>query len=263
MSALPQGEPALRSVVAARAAYRQADAPTREAMVLRYLPLVKHVAARLAMGLPGHIDLDDLHSYGVFGLLDALEKFDPARGVKFETYAFTRVKGAILDGLRAMDWVPASMRQRARQVEEAFGRLEARLGRSAEDAEVAAELGMEPEEFARALSDMERATILSLDELWGEDSGEDYALLDLLRDEHAADPTQSAEWRNREQILAEAVAALPERERLVLTLFYYDGLVPKEIAAILGVSVSRISQLHSRAVLRLRGHLELTQRSLL
>lgn len=263
MSALRQGEAVALSTVAARAAYRLADAETREAMVLRYLPLVKHVAARLAMGLPAHIEIDDLHSYGVFGLLDALEKFDPGRGVKFETYAFTRIKGAILDGLRAMDWVPASMRQRARQVEEAFGRLEARLGRAALDGEVATELGMDTEEFARVLADMERASLLSLDELWGEDSGEDYALLDLLRDEHAVDPTQTAEWRNREQILADAVEALPERERMVLTLFYYDGLVPKEIATILGVSVSRISQLHSRAVLRLRGRLEQTQRSLL
>lgn len=248
---------------AARAAYHSADAVGREALVIGYLPLVKHVAARLAMGLPAHIDLDDLHSYGVFGLLDALEKFDPGRGVKFETYAFTRVKGAILDGLRAMDWVPASMRQRARQVEEAFARVEARTGRGADDAEVAEELGLDAADFERVLADIERASLLSLDELWGEESGEDYALLDLVRNEHSADPTQSAEWRDREEILARAVDALPERERTVLTLFYYDGLVPKEIAGILGVSVSRISQLHSRAVLRLRARLVDTQRTLL
>jgi RNA polymerase sigma factor for flagellar operon FliA len=247
----------------ARAAYRAAEPSEREQLVLRYLPLVKHVAARLAMGLPAHIELDDLYSYGVFGLLDALEKFDPTRGVKFETYAFTRVKGAILDGLRAMDWVPASMRQRARQVEEAFGRVEARLGRAATDEEVAAELGLGLEEFQRLMADMERATLLSLDELWGDESGEEYALLDLLHDEHATDPTQSAEWRDREEILARAIARLPERERTVITLFYYDGLTPKEIAAVLGVSVSRISQLHARAVLRLRGFLGQHQRSLL
>lgn len=265
MSALRHAEagPAPPLGAAARAAYRSADAATREALVLHYLPLVKHVAARLAMGLPAHIEMDDLHSYGVFGLLDALEKFDPTRGVKFETYAFTRIKGAILDGLRAMDWVPASMRQRARQVEEAFGRVEARIGRSADDADVATELGIDLEEFARILADIERASLLSLDELWGEESGEDYALLDLVRNEHASDPTHTAEWRNREKILADAVDALPDRERTVLTLFYYDGLVPKEIAAVLGVSVSRISQLHSRAVLRLRGRLEQTQRTLL
>ncbi len=248
---------------AARAAYRNADAETREQLVVRYLPLVKHVAARLAMGLPAHIEMDDLYSYGVFGLLDALSKFDPSRGVKFETYAFTRVKGAILDGLRAMDWVPASMRQRARQVEEAYGRVEARLGRSAADEEVADELEMNPAEFGRVLSDIERASLLSLDELWGDDSGEEYALRDLVRDENAPDPTQSAEWRNREEIVAAAVERLPERERTVLTLFYYDGLTPKEIAAVLGVSVSRISQLHSRAVLRLRGHIGHAQRTLL
>jgi len=254
--------PALASS-AARAAYRSADAEAREQQVVRYLPLVKHVAARLAMGLPAHIELDDLYSYGVFGLLDALQKFDPSRGVKFETYAFTRVKGAILDGLRAMDWVPASMRQRARQVEEAFGRVEARLGRAADDVEVAAELDLPAADFGRVLSDIERASLLSLDELWGDDSGEEYALRDLVRDENAPDPTQSAEWKDRERILAEAVEALPERERTVLTLFYYDGLTPKEIGAVLGVSVSRISQLHSRAVLRLRGHLGRHERSLL
>jgi len=248
---------------AARAAYRTADSETREALVVRHLPLVKHIAARLAMGLPSHIELDDLYSYGVFGLLDALEKFDPARGVKFETYAFTRVKGAILDGLRAMDWVPASMRQRARQVEEAFGRVEARLGRAASDEEVAAELGLGAADFGRILADVERASLLSLDELWGDESGEEYALRDVVRDESAPDPTQSAEWRDREQILAEAVEALPERERTVLTLFYYDGLTPKEIAAVLGVSVSRISQLHSKAVLRLRGYLMRYHRSTL
>lgn len=255
--------PEAGAAAAARAAYRSADAQTREQMVVRYLPLVKHVAARLAMGLPAHIDLDDLYSYGVFGLLDALEKFDPARGVKFETYAFTRVKGAILDGLRAMDWVPASMRQRARQVEEAFGRVEARAGRAAEDQEVAAELGLTSGDFARVLSDIERASLLSLDELWGDEGGEEYALRDVVRDETAPDPTQSAEWRDRERILAEAVEALPERERTVLTLFYYDGLTPKEIAAVLGVSVSRISQLHSRAVVRLRGHLTWKYRAVL
>ena len=248
---------------AARAAYRSADADTREQLVMRYLPLVKHVAARLAMGLPAHIEMDDLYSYGVFGLLDALQKFDPSRGVKFETYAFTRVKGAILDGLRAMDWVPASMRQRARQVEEAYGRVEARLGRAAEDEEIAGEIGLTQVELGRVLADIERASLLSLDELWGDDAGEEYALRDLVRDENAADPTQSAEWRDREEILADAVDRLPERERTVLTLFYYDGLTPKEIAAVLGVSVSRISQLHSRAVLRLRGHMGHAQRSLL
>jgi RNA polymerase sigma factor for flagellar operon FliA len=247
---------------AARGAYGR-RAPVDEAAVLRHLPLVKHVAARLALGLPNHIDLDDLYSYGVFGLLDALQKFDPQRGVKFETYAFTRIRGAILDGLRAMDWVPTSLRQRARQVEEAYARVEARLGRAAEDAEVAAELGMRLGDFQRLMQDMERASLLSLDELWGEDSGEEYTLHELVRDEAAVDPTQSAEWRNREEILAAAVEALPARERAVVTLFYYDGLVPKEIATVLGVSVSRISQLHARAVMRLKGRLWATQRSLL
>jgi RNA polymerase sigma factor for flagellar operon FliA len=237
-------------------AYRTADAETREAMVLRYLPLVKHIASRLSIGLPAHIDLDELYSYGIFGLLDAMEKFDPSRGVKFETYAFTRIRGAIVDGLRAMDWVPASLRQRARQVEEAFWSLESRLGRPANDQEVAKHLGMTPGSFDDLLKDLERATLLSLDEVWMAEGEEgEFTLRDLVGDETAPDPLENAQLKDRERMLAEAIERLPEKERLVVSLFYHDGLAPKEIAAVMNLSVSRISQLHSKAILRLRGRL--------
>jgi RNA polymerase sigma factor for flagellar operon FliA len=239
-------------------AYRQGEgSPVREEDVVKHLPLVKHIAARLALGLPAHVDVDDLYAYGIFGLLDALAKFDPARGVKFETYAYTRIKGAIVDGLRAMDWAPASLRQRARQVEEAFWRVESRLGRPAEDEEVAAELGIPPAEFGRLLQDLERAAVLSLDEVWtGEGEDGEFTLRDVVADPAAADPLDSAVLQDRRRILAEAIERLPEKERLVVSLFYYDGLAPKEIAAIMRLSVSRISQLHSKAVLRLKGQLQ-------
>jgi RNA polymerase sigma factor for flagellar operon FliA len=237
-------------------AYRLADPATREAMVARYLPLVKHIAGRLAVGLPGHVELDELFSHGVFGLLDAMERFDPERGVKFETYAYTRIRGAIVDGLRAADWVPASLRQKARQVEDAYRALEGRLGRSAEDEEVAGELGMSTADFRRLLSELERTAVLSLDEVWTADSEDgEFRLRDLVGDETATDPLESAEMRDRRDILARAIERLPEKERLVVSMFYYDGLAPKEIAAVLRLSVSRISQLHSKAMLRLRGQL--------
>ncbi len=251
----PAGSERGEALAGVRAAYHSADAAAREDAVAAYLPLVKHVAARLALGLPPHIDIDDLYSYGVFGLLDAIKRFDPARGVKFETYAYTRIKGAIVDGLRAVDWVPASVRQRAKGVEDAYRRVEARTGRAAEDAEVAEELGLTPRAFTQMMGEIERGAVLSLDELWGEDAMDEHALRDLIQDQDSPDPLQNAEWRDRERILAEALEALPERERTVVTLFYYDGLTPKEIGAVLGVTVSRISQLHSRAVLRLRAHL--------
>lgn len=245
------GSPAAR----AAAAYRQAGAAAADDEVARHLPLVQHVAARLAMGLPQHVDMDDLYSYGMFGLLDALKRFDPGRGVKFETYAYTRIKGAIVDGLRAADWVPASVRQRARAVEDAFRRVEARTGRAAEDEEVAGELGITPAAFVAAMAEIEQGAVVSLDEFFGEAAGEEHALRDLVPDTQAADPLEQAEWRDRERLLAEAIARLPERDREIVTLFYYDGLTPKEIGAVLGVTVSRISQLHTRAIMRLRAHL--------
>ncbi len=260
MSARMAGTPKTGAARAAEAAaaYRTADVAAREDEVVRYLPLVKHVAARLAMGLPAHIDLDDLYSYGVFGLLDALKRFDAARGVKFETYAYTRIRGAIVDGLRAADWVPASVRQRAKGVEEAFRRVEARTGRAAEDEEVAAELGLSPEAFTQVMAEIEQGAVLSLDEVFGDEAGDDHTLRDVVEDSGSPDPLQSAEWRDRERLLADAIEQLPERDRTVVTLFYYDGLTPKEISAVLGVTVSRISQLHSRAILRLRAHLAAT-----
>ncbi|MBT9258499.1 MAG: FliA/WhiG family RNA polymerase sigma factor [Clostridiales bacterium] len=234
------------------------DEEAYEKLVERYLPLVKYVAGRLAMGLPAHVDMEDLYSYGVFGLLDALRKYDPSRGVKFETYAFTRIRGAILDGLRELDWVPSSLRQKARRLEQAYGALEARLGRPAEDREVAEALGMDEEALQQLLVDISRVTVASLDDAaWNRDEeGEgDLPLRDMVADDRAADPFEEAYLRERQALLAQAIDRLPEKERLVIALYYYEGLTVTEIARVMKLSVSRVSQLHSKAVLRLRGRL--------
>lgn len=242
----------------------QGDPKAREQLILRYLPLVKYVAGRVAIGLPPHVDADDLYSYGIFGLLNAVERFDHTRGIKFETYAITRIKGAILDGLRAMDWVPSSLRQRARELEEAYWRLESRLGRPATDEEVAAALNLSLEDFHRLLVEVSRSQLVSLDELWGGEGEEgDFSLKDLLGDENAEDPFSTAAFAEVKQTLAEAIAFLPEKERLVITLYYYEGLTAKEVSQVLGLSVSRVSQLHTRALLRLRGRLSRTRPALL
>ncbi|MBE3590223.1 MAG: FliA/WhiG family RNA polymerase sigma factor [Firmicutes bacterium] len=252
---MTQGE---RPAAEAWQAYRQSqDAADKDALVERYLPLVKHVAGRLAVGLPQHIDPEDLYSYGVFGLLDAIAKFDPSRGVKFETYAYTRIRGSMLDGLRDMDWVPASLRQKARQLERAYGELEARLGRAATDEEVAAALGMDPQALQELLRDVARVTVVSLDDAaWSHEEGDgEVALQEIVADGRARDPLESAYLQERKRILAEAIDKLPPKERTVVALYYYEGLTATEIAHVMGLSVSRISQLHSKAILRLRGRL--------
>ncbi|MDI3269478.1 MAG: FliA/WhiG family RNA polymerase sigma factor [Bacillota bacterium] len=234
------------------------DEEAHEKLVERYLPLVKYVAGRLAMGLPAHVDMEDLYSYGVFGLLDALKKFDPSRGVKFETYAFTRIRGSILDGLRELDWVPSSLRQKARRLEQAYSTLEAKLGRAAEDQEVAEALGMEEGELQQLLLDVSRVAVASLDDTaWSRDEeGEgELPLRDMVADEKALDPWEETYLQERQAILAKAIERLPEKERLVIALYYYEGLTVTEIARVMKLSVSRISQLHSKAVLRLRGRL--------
>lgn len=233
------------------------DACARDKLIVRYAPLVKYVAGRLAMGLPPHIEVDDLVSYGVFGLMEAIERFDPARRVKFETYAIARIRGAMLDNLRASDWIPYSVRQKAKQLEAAYAKVEASLGRSATDAEVAAEMGVTVDRLHKMLQDVRGTSLVSLDEvLTGEDdSGNQMRALEVVGDQSAQDPLSYAEFEDRKRILAQAIEQLPEKERLVIALYYHQGLTVTEISRILGVSQSRISQLHSKAVVRLRSRL--------
>ncbi|MDI6812873.1 MAG: FliA/WhiG family RNA polymerase sigma factor [Desulfitobacteriaceae bacterium] len=228
-----------------------------------YLPLVKRVAGRLSIALPPHVDEDDLVGYGVFGLMDAVEKFDPARGVKFETYASLRIRGAILDGLRTMDWVPHSARQRVRQVQDAFTALEGRLGRPANVEEVAAFLQMNVKDVEGILKQGQMLMLTSFDEMLSDEDGEgNVSPLQNLTDNAATEAFDSIEKEERKRLVAVAVEKLPEKEQLVLALYYQEELTLKEIAKVMSLSESRISQLHSQAILRLRGRLSRKKKDL-
>ncbi len=227
-------------------------------LVVADAPLVKYVAGRLSSGLPAHVEEADLISYGLEGLINAIDRFDLERQIKFETYAITRIKGAIIDALRQLDWVPRSVRARAREIERAHGKLEHRLQRTPTDEEMATELGITLEEFQESLLRISNSTVVALDELWSvsDSSGDQVSLLDTLHDPDAPDPEQllaSSELKDR---LADAIAALPEREKLVVALYYYENLTLREIGEVLGVTESRVSQLHTKAVLRLKSRLQ-------
>ncbi len=232
------------------------DADARERLILNYSPLVKYVAGRVSATLPQTVETADLISYGLFGLIDAIEKYDPERGIKFETYAIARIKGAIIDELRSMDWVPRSVRSRARQLEAAYVALEMRLRRAPTDAEVAEEMGVTVDELRDILSKLSYASVVSFEELWS--GGEREERSDgaaAIPDHDAEDPVAMFETEEVKHILADAIEKLPERERVVITLYYYEGLTLKEIGKVLGVTESRVSQLHTKAVLRMRAKL--------
>jgi len=232
------------------------DERARERLVVAYSPLVKYVAGRMSSGLPAHVEEADLISYGLGGLISAIERFDLTREIKFETYATTRIRGAIIDELRTLDWVPRSVRARAREIERVNTKLEGRFRRAPTDEEMAAELGISLEDFHDALLQISNSTIVALDELWHVADGDDQvSLLDTLPDRRAPDPQQLVDQRQLRERIADAIAALPEREKLVVALYYYENLTLREIGEVLGVTESRVSQLHTKAVLRLRSRL--------
>jgi RNA polymerase sigma factor FliA len=233
------------------------DERARERLVVAYSPLVKYVAGRMSSGLPAHVEESDLISYGLGGLISAIERFDLSREIKFETYAITRIRGAIIDELRTLDWVPRSVRARARQIERANAKLEHTLQRAPTDEEMAAELELSVDEFQSALLQISTSTIAALDELWtvGDSSGDQVSLLDTLTDERAPDPAAVMDQTELKERIAAAIRRLPERERLVIALYYYENLTLREIGEVLSVTESRVSQLHTKAVLRLRSRL--------
>lgn len=237
------------------------DPQARESLILNYSPLVKYVAGRLSSNLPQTVETADLISYGIFGLIDAIEKFDPDRGIKFETYAIARIKGAIIDELRAMDWVPRSVRAKGRQIEAAYITLENRLRRVPSDAEVAEEMGISLDELQDILTKLSYTSVVSFEELWSGagDQDERQSPLGSIADETAEDPVKAFEGVEAKEILANAIDRLPEREKIVIALYYYEGLTLKEIGTVLGVTESRVSQLHTKAVLRLRARLRAGQ----
>ncbi len=232
---------------------RSASPEARERLILHYAPLVKYVASRVATGLPSSVEQADLVSYGMFGLIDALEKFEPARGNKFETYAIPRIKGAIIDELRAMDWVPRSVRFKAREIEKAYADLESMLKRAPTEKEVSERLGVSVPELHDIINQVSFVSVLQLDELLavGSDRGEQVSLLDTLADK-TTDPTTGLEGQETRGLLAAAINSLSEREKIVVTLYYFEGLTLAEIGEILGVTESRVCQIHTKAVHQLR-----------
>ena len=234
------------------------DNAARERLVVAYSPMVKFVAGRLGAGLPSHVDDADLISYGLMGLIGAIERFEPERGIKFETFAMTRIRGAIIDELRSLDWVPRSVRSRAREIEAAQAKLEHELQRAPSEAELAAKLGISEEELQTSLLEIHNSSVYALDELWtvSDSSGDTVSLLDTISDPRAEDPQESLASSEIKDRLTEAIASLPEREQLVVALYYYEHLTLREIGEVLGVTESRVSQLHTKAVMRLKSGLQ-------
>jgi RNA polymerase sigma factor for flagellar operon FliA len=227
-------------------------------LVVAYSPLVRYVAGRTAAGLPPHIEEADLISYGMVGLITAIERFDLSRDIKFETYALMRIKGAIIDELRLLDWVPRSVRSRAREVERANVKLENKLQRAPTDTEIAAELDITVEELNDSLVAISHASMVALDELWSvsDSTGDQVSLMETIEDSRAPDPAKALDMGDLKDRIAESIARLPEREKLVIALYYYENLTLREIGEVLGVTESRVSQLHTKAVLRLRSRMQ-------
>src|SRR6266480_5678552 len=228
----------------------------RDQLIVHYSPLVKYVASRVATGLPASVEQADLVSYGMFGLIDALTKFDLERAIKFETYAIPRIKGAIIDELRAMDWVPRSVRFKAREIEKAFAELEGKLKRAPKEKEISEHMGITVAELHDVVNQISFVSVMALDEVVsvGDDRGDKISLLDTLADP-TLDPTTGLEGQEMRGMLAGAINSLSEREKIVVTLYYFEGLTLAEIGEILGVTESRVCQIHTKAVSGLRGQL--------
>jgi RNA polymerase sigma factor for flagellar operon FliA len=234
------------------------DERAHERLVVAYSPLVKYVAGRMASGLPSHVEEADLISYGLLGLIGAIERYDPEREIKFETFAVSRIKGAIIDELRSLDWVPRSVRARAREIEKVHAKLEHDLQRTPTEEEMAGKLDMSLDEFRDALLEIANSSVLALDDLWtvADPGGGQISLLDTIRDPTAVDPQQEIDANELKERLALAIESLPDRERLVIALYYYENLTLREIGEVLGVTESRVSQLHTKAVIGLRANLQ-------
>ncbi len=232
------------------------DQAARERLVVAYSPLVKFIAGRMASGLPAHVDEADLVSYGLVGLIGAIERYDMARQIKFETFVVARIKGAIIDELRSLDWVPRSVRSRARDIETTHTELEAELARAPTEEELAERLAITVEELDKALLDIANSSVLALDDLWSyadpEGGGGQISILDTIEDPRATDPHSEAHMTETRAQLADLLESLPERERVVVGLYYYQGLTLREIGEVLEVTESRVSQLHTKAMLALR-----------
>jgi len=235
-------------------AYKETkDQSIRDSIIKQYAPLVKYVAGKVSVGMPSSVDFDDLVGFGVFGLLDAIEKYDPDKHVKFKTYAVTRIRGSIFDELRSIDWVPRSVRQKTREIDDAVQRLESSLGRSATDKEVAKELNMETEDYNKALLKISGTSMLSLNDVWySGDDNDKISIQDSIESPSSLRPDSIAEREEIKRVIVQSISELPEKEKKVLVLYYYEDLTLKEIGKVLEVTESRVSQLHTKAIMRLR-----------
>ena len=234
--------------------YKKTKSPQlRDKFIRQYMPLVKYVAGKLAVGMPGSVEFDDLVGFGQFGLLDAIEKFDPGKNVKFKTYAVTRIRGAIFDELRQLDWVPRSVRQKSREIEDTIVDLESKLGRTATDAEIAEKMGVSESEYQQTVMKVSGTSVLSLNDVWYSGNDNDHMSIgDSIESPSSLNPDVIVEREEIRKVIVEAINELPEKEKMVIVLYYHEDLTFKEIGQVLEVSESRISQLHTRANLRLR-----------
>jgi len=228
-------------------------AAERDALINETLPLIKHIAHRVAIRLPNNVEIRDLINAGVLGLMDAIEKFEPERNVKFKTYAEVRIRGAILDSLRDLDWAPRSLRKKSKDLERMYTDLSQKLGRPATDEEVSEAMGGNIEDFHALVDQLHGLTIGSFENPSDSEDSENY--INYYPDDGTNDPYAKFESNELTRLLADAIEELPEKERLVLSLYYYEEFTMKEIGALLGVNESRVSQLHTKATLRLRGKL--------
>jgi len=234
------------------------DLQAREQLIERYIPLVQYIAGRIAIHLPDNVDYQDLISYGVFGLMDAIDKYDPKRDIKFETYASVRIRGGIMDGLRSTDWIPRTVRSKAKQIDQTIVQLEHTLGRTPTDEEVASTLNMPLDKYLETLDQMRNISLLSLDEaINSEQDADPIKLLDTVYDPEATIEKEIIDQETLHE-LARAIDQLAEKERLVISLYYHEGLTLKEIGHVLDVSESRVSQIHSKAIRTLRAKLNFT-----
>lgn len=236
--------------------HHQGDGPTENALVEQYLPLVRVVLGRLAMTLPEHVDQDDLNSAGLVGLLQALRNYDPGCGTSFETYARVRIRGAMLDELRKMDWVPRTVHEKSRRIQEAMGRLEQELGCIPTDAQVAKAMNLSLNEYSELLAQIRPATFVCLDAVATSDGGEAGSLGEIIPDPNDDGPVEKTSQRELKEIILKRLKDLPANQRKVLALYYGEDLHLREIAEVLGLTESRICQIHAQAILAIRSFVD-------
>lgn len=231
------------------------DQKLKDQIIVEYAPLVKFIAQKIASRLPANIELDDLISCGVIGLMDAISKFDPTRDNKFKTYAEFRIRGSILDELRSQDWVPRSVREKAKFVERAYCKLEGELGRPANDDEMCTELKVTLEEFHDLIKQSKSVSLLNIDDAVAFSNGDKKLMVNLMDERRSLNPHMAVNYKSTQNVVKESIKALPEKQRLVLSLYYYEDLNLKEIAQVLDVTESRVSQLHTQAILKIKAKL--------